>query len=86
MTDHTRTEKISSDSIYFCGHPSRAKNRCDNMKVKPIDKLIYHVKDVHKDCVVNIQHKTCTCRKFELDLFPCAHAVVVIRSYYYCHT
>ena len=29
MTDHTRTEKISGDSIHFCGHPSRARNRYD---------------------------------------------------------
>ena len=30
MTDHTRTEKIDDDSIYFCDHPSRARNRYDN--------------------------------------------------------
>ena len=29
MTDHTRTEKIGGDFIYFCGHPSRAGNRYD---------------------------------------------------------
>ena len=29
MTDHTRTEKIDGDSIYFCGHPSRVGNRYD---------------------------------------------------------
>ena len=29
MIDHTRTEKIGSDSIYFCGLPSRARNRYD---------------------------------------------------------
>ena len=31
MTDHTRTEKIGGDSIYFCGLPSRAGNRYDNV-------------------------------------------------------
>ena len=31
MTDHTCTEKIDGDSIYFCGHPSRAKNRYDSL-------------------------------------------------------
>ena len=35
MTDHTCTEKIGGDSIYFCGHPSRAGNRYDR-----------HVRDV----------------------------------------
>ena len=29
MTDHTRTEKIGGDFIYFCDHPSRAENRND---------------------------------------------------------
>ena len=29
MIDHTRTEKIDGDSIYFCGHPSLARNRYD---------------------------------------------------------
>ena len=31
MTDHTRTEKISGDSIYFGGHPSRAGNLYDSL-------------------------------------------------------
>ena len=31
MTDHTCTEKIDGDSIYFCGHPSRAGNRYDSL-------------------------------------------------------
>ena len=30
MIDHTRTEKIGGDSIYFCDLPSRAENRYDN--------------------------------------------------------
>ena len=29
MTDHTRIEKISGDSIHFCGLSSRAGNRYD---------------------------------------------------------
>ena len=31
MTDHTRIEKIGGDSINFCGHPSQARNRYDNI-------------------------------------------------------
>ena len=31
MTDHTRTEKIDGDSIYFCGHLSRAENHYDSL-------------------------------------------------------
>ena len=31
MTDHTRTEKIGGDSIYFYGYPSRTGNRYDKV-------------------------------------------------------
>ena len=35
VTDHTRTEKIDSDSIFIFGSPpSRARNRYDTMYVK----------------------------------------------------
>ena len=32
MTDHTCTEKIDGDSIYFYGHPSRARNPYDKFQ------------------------------------------------------
>ena len=35
MTDHTRTEKIGGDSIYFLGHPSRVENRYDTRPTRP---------------------------------------------------
>ena len=38
MTDHTRTEKIDGNSIYFCGHPSRAGNCYDSL-VTPLGTL-----------------------------------------------
>ncbi|KAH6829225.1 hypothetical protein C2S53_015679 [Perilla frutescens var. hirtella] len=28
--------------------------------------------------MVNLQHRTCDCREFELDLIPCSHAAAVI--------
>ena len=34
MVGHTRTEKIGGDSIYFCGHPSRARNRYNKIDQK----------------------------------------------------
>ena len=34
MADHTRTEKIDGDSIYFGGHPSRVENRYDSHQQK----------------------------------------------------
>ena len=53
------------------------------MNVNSTDKLIYHVKGVHNDRVMNIKRKTCTCRRFQLDLLSCAYAAIVIRSYDY---
>ena len=38
MTDHTRTEKIGGDFIYFYGHPSRAENRYDMYSLGKIEK------------------------------------------------
>ena len=34
------------------------------MNVISIDKLTYHVKGLHKERVVNLKRKTCTCRRF----------------------
>ena len=39
MIDHTRTEKIGDDSIYFCDHPSRARNRYDNNYTTIVNQL-----------------------------------------------
>ena len=33
MTNHTRTEEISGDFFYICGHPSQAGNRYDNENI-----------------------------------------------------
>ena len=47
-----------------------------------VDKYVYHVKGETKDQVVNLTDKTCTCRRFNLDLIPCSHACVAIRYVY----
>ena len=33
VTDHTCIEKIGDNSIYFCDHPSRARNRYDKTHI-----------------------------------------------------
>ena len=46
MIDHTRTEKIGDDSIYICGHPSRAENRYDTkIKSFPITRYVNFKED-----------------------------------------
>ena len=49
-----------------------------------MEKYVYHVKGETKDRVVNLTDKTCTCRKFNLDLIPCSYACVAIRYIYNC--
>ena len=60
------------------------KNSADSeiYTAKPVDKYVYHVKGGIKDRVVNLIDKTCTCRKFNLDLIPCSHACAAIRYVY----
>ena len=47
--------------------------------VHPVTNMIYEVKDGWKDGIVDIQQRTCSCRKFELSGLPCAHAAAVAR-------
>ena len=47
-----------------------------------MDKYVYHVKGGTKDRVVNLTDKTCTCRRFNLDLIPYSHAGAAIRYVY----
>ena len=47
-----------------------------------MDNSVYHVKGGTKDRVVNLTDKTCTCRRFNLDLIPYSHACAAIRYVY----
>ncbi|KAK2653564.1 hypothetical protein Ddye_013420 [Dipteronia dyeriana] len=48
--------------------------------VQPIDYTKYVVKDNEcKVWTVDLELRTCTCRKFDLDMLPCAHAIAVCR-------
>ncbi|KAA0062480.1 MuDRA-like transposase [Cucumis melo var. makuwa] len=46
------------------------------MKVNPIDCYQFHVKDLDKEEVVNLQTKECTCKEFQAEQLPCSHAIV----------
>ena len=50
--------------------------------MKLVDNYIYQVKDEHKDRVVNLNNKKCTCRMFDLNLLFYAHVYAVIRYLY----
>ena len=49
--------------------------------MEPVDNFIYHVKGRIKDRV-NLIDKTCTFRRFNLDLIFCSHACTAIRYVY----
>ncbi|KAL4039420.1 hypothetical protein IC575_003072 [Cucumis melo] len=49
------------------------------MKVNPIDCYQFHVKDLDKEEVVNLQTKECTCKEFQAEQLPCSHAIAAAR-------
>ena len=51
--------------------------------MKPVDHVTYQVKDGLKDRVINLNNRTCTYRRFQIDLFPCSHACTAIRYVLY---
>ncbi|TYK21288.1 MuDRA-like transposase [Cucumis melo var. makuwa] len=50
------------------------------MKVNPIDCYQFHVKDLDKEEVVNLQTKECTCKEFQVEQLPCSHAIAAARD------
>ncbi|KAL0533143.1 hypothetical protein IC582_030358 [Cucumis melo] len=50
------------------------------MKVNPIDCYQFHVKDLDKKEVVNLQTKECTCKEFQAEQLPCSHAITAARD------
>ncbi|KAL5555345.1 hypothetical protein UlMin_037581 [Ulmus minor] len=41
--------------------------------------IVYTVLDGDKNGVVDLQEMTCSCRRFQLEQLPCAHAMIAIR-------
>ncbi|KAL0546066.1 hypothetical protein IC582_015971 [Cucumis melo] len=50
------------------------------MKVNPIDCYQFHVKDLDKEEVVNLQTKECTCKEFQAEQLPCSHAIAAAQD------
>ncbi|KAA0067351.1 MuDRA-like transposase [Cucumis melo var. makuwa] len=51
------------------------------MKVNPINCYQFHVKDLDKEEVVNLQTKECTCKEFQAEQLPCSHAIAAARDH-----
>ncbi|KAA0025135.1 MuDRA-like transposase [Cucumis melo var. makuwa] len=64
----------------------KKQERALTMKVNPIDCYQFHVKDLDKEEVVNLQTKECTCKKFQAEQLPCSHAVYPVGNQSYWKT
>ncbi|KAL5549331.1 hypothetical protein UlMin_004562 [Ulmus minor] len=48
-------------------------------ELDPANDTMYTILDGDKNRVVDLQARTCSCRRFQLEQLPCAHAMIVIR-------
>ncbi|KAI9181867.1 hypothetical protein LWI28_019468 [Acer negundo] len=55
--------------------------KCDHMTVNPVNWNIFSVRHNGKQWTVNLARKTYTCNKFQMDFFPCSHALVAAREW-----
>ncbi|XVF84789.1 hypothetical protein PTKIN_Ptkin17bG0067100 [Pterospermum kingtungense] len=90
---HERGEKAVERTEILTEHVTKMmvsnKSYADFMTVKSINSFEFQVLDGTRERFVNLQEKTCSCRKFQLDLLPCAHVIAAIRwagqdVYAYC--
>ncbi|KAK2637523.1 hypothetical protein Ddye_032315 [Dipteronia dyeriana] len=49
--------------------------KCGYMTINPVDWNIFSIKRSGKQWIVDLARKTCTCNKFQMDMFPCSHAL-----------
>ncbi|XP_019253969.1 PREDICTED: uncharacterized protein LOC109232669 [Nicotiana attenuata] len=55
------------------------------MKVTPLTSYLYSIFDKGKQRMVFLKDRTCSCRRFQLDGLPCAHAWAVLKYKYIDH-
>lgn len=60
-------------------HVEHSSNLSQYMQVRPVDNLIYKIKDEMSQYTGSLMDRTCICRHFQMDLLPCSHAVAAIR-------
>ncbi|XP_076947503.1 uncharacterized protein LOC143619458 [Bidens hawaiensis] len=48
------------------------------LTVMMVDEVTYQVKSLRSQCVVNVEDRTCTCRRWDLTGMPCKHAVAAL--------
>ncbi|KAL0544397.1 hypothetical protein IC582_019512 [Cucumis melo] len=59
----------------------KKQERALTMKVNPIVCYQFHVKDLYKEEVINLQTQECTCKEFQAEQLPCSHVIVAARDH-----
>ncbi|KAK2658080.1 hypothetical protein Ddye_011132 [Dipteronia dyeriana] len=54
--------------------------KCGYMTVNPVEWNVFSIKWFGKQLSIDLARKTCTCNKFEMDMFPCSHALAAARE------
>lgn len=59
------------------------------MRVTPSNEHLYTVVDDGRRFVVCMQERKCSCRRIQMDVIPCEHALAIVTKYhideyYYC--
>ncbi|KAL5554741.1 hypothetical protein UlMin_042142 [Ulmus minor] len=49
------------------------------MRLNPTSDTLYTILDGGKNGVVDLQSRTCSCKRFQLEQLPCVHAMIAIR-------
>ena len=55
---------------------------CVRMDVTPLNMYEFEVRGCDFRATVNLENKTCSCREFDLDRYPCVH---VATAYRFCN-
>ncbi|KAK2644736.1 hypothetical protein Ddye_019931 [Dipteronia dyeriana] len=55
-------------------------DKCAYMTVNPVEWNIFSVKRSRKQWTVDLARKTCTCKKFQIDMFPSSHTLAAARE------
>ncbi|XP_062088805.1 uncharacterized protein LOC133795368 [Humulus lupulus] len=56
----------------------KRRDDCAQYKVESSNQFVFTVYDEETPYIVNMEKKTCTCKRFEYDERPCSHAMAVI--------
>ena len=54
-------------------------NECRRFNVTPLSTFEFEVRTIDFVTTVNLEAKTCSCRQFQLDQYPCIHAIAACR-------